>query len=83
MGYMKMVVVIAVLSSLPPPLHENYNYKLSLDNCAAMVKNPNLDAAVRDTQASLAKSMSNFDANAILRGAQLTIVGGLLLVNCL
>ncbi|MCJ1444810.1 MAG: hypothetical protein MMC23_005313 [Stictis urceolatum] len=42
-----------------------------------MSSNQDIDAAVRRTRASFATSISNFDANAILRGAQLTIVGAL------
>ena len=34
--------------------------------------NPDLNALIHDAR----ESMSNFDLNAILRGAQLTVVGG-------
>ena len=37
---------------------------------------PDLKAFVHDTRKSLAESSANFNANAILRGAQLTVVGG-------
>ena len=42
-----------------------------------MASNPDIDNAIRETRRSLAKSTSHFDANAILRGAQLTVVGGI------
>jgi hypothetical protein len=36
-----------------------------------------LKGLVSEARKNLAESSANFDANAILRGAQLTIVGGL------
>lgn len=41
-----------------------------------MASNPDIDAAIRETRQSIAQSTAHFDANAILRGAQLTVVGG-------
>ena len=42
-----------------------------------MVSNPDVDATLQNARRSLAESTAHFDANAILRGAQLTIVGGM------
>ena len=41
-----------------------------------MPSNSDFDTIVRETRQSIAQSAADFDANAILRGMQLTIVGG-------
>ena len=41
-----------------------------------MASGGDVKALAREARDSLAESSANFDANAILRGTQLTIVGG-------
>ena len=41
-----------------------------------MASSEDVIALAREARISLAESTANFDANAILRGAQLTVVGG-------